>query len=153
VRQAVADAAQTERGILARRGGDALLAPEVVGPDDDRMRRRGPQQALVRGALLLDTWRARQRAEVEELRAEEADALGRKALERRDLFRELQVRADGDGDAVGGDRGPPRAAAQAPAALPVLPHADEAPAQPLAGRGDVHDPPVAVDDDRAVGRH
>jgi len=54
VREAVAEAPQAERRILARSGSDPLLAAEVVRPDDDRVRRGRGEQALVDGPLLFD---------------------------------------------------------------------------------------------------
>ena len=128
VREAVAQAPQAERGVVARRRPDALLSAEVVGPDHHGVRGRGLEQRLVGRALLLDSGRTRKRPQVEELGTEEADAFRAVALESRDLLGKLEVRADGDPHAVPGDGGLRGAAAEPTHPLAFLADPLQAPA-------------------------
>ena len=98
--EAVAQAAQPERGVVARRRADPLLASEVVRANHDRVRSRRLEEGLVGGALLLDAGRAREGPEVEELGAEETDPLRAEPLEGRDLLGQLEVRPQRDAHSV-----------------------------------------------------
>ena len=122
VREAVADAAQPQRGVLAGCGRDALLAAEIVGPHDDGVRRRRARAA------------SRRRRAAPRSRASAAAPGGRETPSGRGRCpRPRSARVPGSPRAA---RGSParrsrsrravtaaraRAAAQPPAALPVLP--------------------------------